>query len=74
MLALKVMRRLVSFGRCVRNLIRVAWDRAEWVEPDFVESLGLGGKGDVFFCDIWRAVVGTDTPLAVFMQNVVWPS
>ena len=72
--ALKVMRRLVSLGRCVRNLIRVAWDRAEWVEPDLVESLGLGGKGDVFLCDIWRAVAGTDTPLAVFMQNVVGPS
>ena len=72
--ALKVMRRLVSFGRCVRNLIRVAWDRAEWVEPELVESLGLGSKGSVFLCDIWKAVVGTDTPLAVFMQNVVGPS
>ena len=39
-----------------------------------MESLGLGGKGDVFLCDIWRAVAGTDTPLAVFMQNVVGPS
>ena len=72
--ALKVMRRLVSLGWCVRNLIRVAWDRAEWVEPDLVESLGLGDKGSVFLCDIWRAVVGTDTSLAVFMQNVVGPS
>ena len=73
--ALKVVRRLVSLGRCVRNLLRVAWDRAVWwVEPELVESLGLAGKGDVYLCDVWKAVVGMDTPLAVFMQNVVGPS
>ena len=72
--ALKLYRRLVSLGRCVRGLLRVAWDYGEWVEPVLMEKLGLRGSAKYFLCDVWRAAVGKETPLAVFMQSVVGPS
>ena len=74
LLALKLYRRLVSLGRCVRGLLRVAWDYGEWVEPALLGRLGLNGSAKYFLCDVWRAAVGKETPLAVFMQSVVGPS
>ena len=72
--ALKLYRRLVSLGRCVRGLLRVAWDYGKWEEPALLGMLGLGGSTEYFLCDVWRAAVGKGTPLAVFMQSVIGPS
>lgn len=72
--ALKVVRRLVSLGRCVRGMIRVAWDNALWLDPILVGALGLDVGKEYYLCDIWRAAMGIDTPMGVFMQNVVGPS
>ena len=72
--ALRVVRRLVSLGRCVRGMLRVAWDNALWLEPDLVGAIGLDGGRGYHLCDIWRAAVGIDTPLGVFMQNIIGPS
>ena len=72
--ALKLYRRLVSLGRCVQGLLRVAWDYGKWEEPALLGMLGLGGSTEYFLCDVWRAAVGKGTPLAVFMQSVIGPS
>ena len=72
--ALKLYRRLVSLGRCVRGLLRVAWDYGKWEEPVLLGVLGLVGSTEYFLCDVWRAAVGKGTPLAVFMQSVIGPS
>lgn len=72
--ALKVMRRLNSLGRCVRGLLRVAWDSAEWVDPGLMGALGLGSGRAWYLHDVWRAALGVDTALAVFMRNVVGPA
>ena len=72
--ALKVVRRLVSLGRCVHGMLRVAWDNALWLDPISVGALGLDVGKEYYLCDIWRAAMGVDTPMGVFMQNVVGPS
>ena len=72
--ALKVYRRLVSLGRCVRGLLRVAWDYGWWMEPELLGVLGLSGSKEYCLCDVWRAAVGVGSPLAVFMRSVIGPS
>ena len=72
--ALRVYRRLVSLGRCVRGLLRVAWDYGEWLDPTLLGMLGLSGSKEYFLCDVWRAAVGKGSPLAVFMRSVIGPS
>ena len=72
--AMKVSRRLFSLGRCVRTLLRVAWENSVWFEPSLMELLGLDGGKGYSLGEVWRAAVGVDSPLAVFMQNVVGPS
>ena len=72
--AMKVSRRLVSLGRSVRALLRVAWENSVWVEPTLLGMLGLDGSKGYLLSEVWRAAMGVDSPLAVFMQNVIGPS
>ena len=72
--AMKVSRRLFSLGRSVRTLLRIAWENSEWLEPTLMEKLGLDCGRAHTLGEVWRAAVGSDTPLAVFMQNVIGPS
>ena len=72
--AMKVSRRLFSLGRSVRTLLRVAWDNSVWLEPALMELLGLDGARGYSLGEVWRAAVGVESPLAVFMQNVIGPS
>ena len=73
MFAQKAMRRLNSLGRCVRGLIRVAWEHSMWDDPELASRLGLeAGKG-YNLRDVWRAAVGTECGLAVLMRSVIGP-
>ena len=70
----KVVRRLVSLGRCARGLIRVAWENSRWRDAGLMGLLGLDGGKDHRLCDVWRAAVGMNSRLAHFMRNVIGPS
>jgi hypothetical protein len=70
----KMVRRLVSLGRCARGLIRVAWENSRWREAGLMGLLGLDGGKDHRLCDVWRAAVGMNSRLAHIMQNVIGPS
>ena len=72
--AQKVVRRLTSLGRCVRGLVRVAWENSVWSDPELESKLGLEVGGEHHLCDVWRAAVGVDCGLAVLMRSVVGPS
>ena len=75
-LAHKMIRRLVSLGRCVRGLIRAAWDGAVWFDPKLVSVLGLDvGNGESCrLSGVWKAAMGTDSAFALIMQNVIGPA
>ncbi len=62
--AQKVVRRLTSLGRCVRGLIRVAWEHSVWEDPELVAKFGLEVGKTYYLCDVWRAVVGFAGELA----------
>ncbi len=70
----KLVRRMVSLGRCVRGIIRVAWDHSVWRDPELMGLLGLEVGGGHSFSVVWRAAVGVGSPLALFMENVIGPS
>ena len=72
--ASKIVRRLVSLGRCVRGLLRVAWEHSMWRDADLFRLLGLEADRDYRFCDVWRAAVGPDTGMGLFMYNLIGPS
>lgn len=72
--AQKVVRRLTSLGRCVRGLIRVAWEHSAWEDPELVAKFGLEAGKTYYLCDVWRAVVGGESGLAVLMRSVIGPS
>ena len=72
--AQKVVRRLVSLGRCVRGLVRVAWGHSVWNDPELMSKLGLDASRKYCLSDVWRAAVGSDCGLAVVMRSVVGPS
>ena len=72
--AYKVVRRLVSLGRCVRGLLRVAWESAMWRDPALFKLVCLDSKKDHRFCDVWRAVFGLESKMAQFMGGVIGPS
>jgi hypothetical protein len=76
-MAHKMMRRLISLGRCVRGLIRAAWDGAVWFDPKLAGVLGLdAGAGD-FSCrlsSVWRAAMGSESAFARIMQNIIGPA
>ena len=71
--ALKVVRRLVSLGRCVRGMLRVAWNSALWLDPILVGALGLDVGKEYYLCDIWRAAMGVDTPMGVLCRMLLDP-
>jgi hypothetical protein len=72
----KMIRRLISLGRCVRGLIRAAWDGAAWVDPRLTGILGLDvGDGDSCqLSGVWRAAMGVDSAFARIMQNIIGPA
>lgn len=70
----KVVRRLTSLGRCVRGLLRAAWDGAVWSDPVLAKVLGLGAGGSYVLADVWRAAMGMDSSFARIMQNIIGPS
>lgn len=72
----KMLRRLTSLGRCVRGLLRVAWNGAVWSDPKLAAVLGLGGKvgESLCFLDVWRAAMGSDSAFALVMQNIIGPA
>ena len=71
--AQKATRRLISLGRCVRGLIRVAWEHSMWDDPELMLSLGLDAEKKHNLRDVWRAAVGTECGLAVLMRSVIGP-
>ena len=72
--AYKMMRRLVSLGRCVRGLLRVAWENAMWRDPALFRLLCLDCSKDHRFCDVWRAAFGLESKMAQFMGGMIGPS
>ena len=70
----RMMRRLVSLGRCVRGLLRAAWEGAVWRDPELARLLGLGGRGPWKLSEVWRAAMGTDSSFAMIMQNIIGPA
>ena len=70
----RMVRRLVSLGRCVRGLLRAAWEGVVWRDPELASLLGLGGRGPWKLSEVWRAVMGTDSSFAMIMQNIIGPA
>ena len=72
----KMIRRLTSIGRCVRGLLRVAWDGAVWSDPKLAGVLGLSvaAGGSLRLSDVWSAAMGADSAFTRIMQNVVGPA
>lgn len=69
-----MMRRLVSLGWCVRDLLRAAWEGAVWHDPELAGLLGLGGGGSWKLSEVWRAAMGEESAFSMIMENVIGPS
>ena len=70
----RMMRRLVSLGRCVRGLLRAAWEGAVWRDPELAGLLGLSGGGSWKLSEVWRAAMGKETAFSMVMENIIGPS
>ena len=68
----RMVRRLVSLGRCVRGLLRAAWEGAMWSDPELAGVvLGLGVGRSWKLAEVWRAAMGMESSFAMIMQNII---
>jgi hypothetical protein len=75
-MAHKMVRRLTSLSRCVRGLIRAAWDGTVWFDPKLAGVLGLDvSAGNCCrLSAVWRGAMGSDSAFARIMQNIIGPA
>lgn len=70
----RMVRRLVSLGRCVRGLLRAAWEGATWCDPELAGMVGLRGEGPWKLSQVWRATMGNESLFAMIMGNIIGPA